>query len=75
MAQTTAFGAPELKQEGARYWVGNYGNYKIPPEFAHVRFGKDGYPDRRYRADYVRVMAWARSQEENARKEMLHGTT
>lgn len=31
-----------------KVWVGNWGEYPIPAEFASVRITKSGYPDRRF---------------------------
>lgn len=65
----TTFGEATSRREGARVWVGDYGNYDIPKSLWSVRISaRTGYPDKRYRADYARFMSWVAEQEQKAQR-------
>lgn len=47
-------------------WIGQFGEYPIPPEFAAVRIRKNGWPDKRSQKVYKAMMAWVQEQEAHA---------
>lgn len=50
-----------------RVWVGEFGEYEIPREFAHVKISKQGWPDLRCK-DAVRFLEWAAKVDQDAKE-------
>ena len=49
-------------------WTGDYGEYPIPPLLRDtIPMTKSGYPDKRYKKEYAKFMAWVAEQENKAK--------
>jgi hypothetical protein len=49
-------------------WTGEYGEYPIPPLLRDtIPMTKSGYPDKRYKKEYAKFMAWVAEQENKAK--------
>jgi hypothetical protein len=52
-------------------WVGDFGEYEIPPKWEDViRIAASGWPDRRYK-EYRPFMEWVAAQEEARKMELM----
>lgn len=49
-----------LNKSCIKVWVGVYGTYKIPPAWEHIKFTRQGWPDKR-QSDWEDFMKWVYS--------------
>lgn len=59
-----------MKVKNARHvWIGDFGIYDIPKELSDTKMTKTGWPDKRYKEEYRKMMDWVERQEQNSKQE------